>query len=203
MEDISFGQWLSRSRKSMGLTQRELAERVNCATITVRKIEAEQRRPSLQVIERLAHVLNVPNNEYGAFVHFARSYRLSGAASGGRTFPWHMSGISLQPLGSDDLPEANIDTATLDGLDWLEKTGTNIEVAKGSTPIIHDGIFLLMAAPQEMQNQLALTIVRSLGFDDVPGRSPLEQLKERIPGKALLIVVDNEIPPAKIELSLA
>jgi len=203
MEEISFGQWLSRYRKSLGLTQKQLAERVNCATITLRKIEAEQRRPSLQVVERLAHVLNIPNNEYSAFIHFARSYRPSGTVSASNNFPWHLSNISSPSVVSGYPTQANIRMLPLDGLPWFDKASVNLEAAKGLTPIIRDGIFLLMAAPQEIQNQLALTVIQSLGFEDVPGKSPLEQLKDRIAGKALLIMVDNGFSPINIGLQPA
>lgn len=42
----TFGQWLRRRRTGLGLTQAELARKVGCATITVQKIEADERRPS-------------------------------------------------------------------------------------------------------------------------------------------------------------
>ncbi len=41
----SFGYWVRRRRKALDLTQEELAERVGCAVITLRKIEADERRP--------------------------------------------------------------------------------------------------------------------------------------------------------------
>ena len=194
MEEISFGQWLSRYRKSIGLTQKQLAERVNCATITLRKIEAEQRRPSLQVAERLARVLNIPSNEHSAFFHFARGYRLFGPESGVRDLPWHLSGPALQPSMGDYLPAVNIRMLTLDGPASIGQTGINIGVAEGRAPIIYDGLFFIMAAPPEMQNQLASSIIQSLGYGGISGKSPLEQLKDRISGKAVFLVVNNEYP---------
>ncbi len=198
MEEISFGQWLSRYRKSIGLTQREVAERVNCATITLRKIEADQRRPSLQVAERLAGVLNIPSDEHSAFFHFARGDRLSGPESEVSDFPWHLSDTSLLTSMSGYLPDANIRLVTLDGPSWINRTGINLVAAQGSTPIIHDGIFIIMAAPPEMQNQLAQSIIQSLGFGVIPGKSPLDQLNDRISGKAVFLMVDNEYHPSNI-----
>lgn len=48
---ISFGQWIKNRRRALGWTQELLAEHVGCATETVRKIEADRRRPSQQLVE--------------------------------------------------------------------------------------------------------------------------------------------------------
>ncbi len=96
MEEPSFGLWLSRRRKSLGLTQKQLAERVNCATITIRKIEAEQRRPSLQIIERLAQTCNVPREEHAAFYQFARGYKPLSPAFEAENDPWHPASGTLR-----------------------------------------------------------------------------------------------------------
>src|SRR5687768_16696236 len=72
-EDVSFGRWLRRRRKALDLTQHELAQRVGCAEGTIRKLEADDLRPSKQIAERLAEQLGVPTTERAAFVSFARS----------------------------------------------------------------------------------------------------------------------------------
>ena len=56
----SFGYWVRRQRKAMDLTQDELAQRVGCAVITLRKIESDERRPSCLMAERLAECLALP-----------------------------------------------------------------------------------------------------------------------------------------------
>jgi WD40 repeat protein/transcriptional regulator with XRE-family HTH domain len=71
-QDISFGQIVKERRRALDLTQAELARRVACATITVRKIEADALRPSQQVAERLAMALNIPLDERAKFVRLAR-----------------------------------------------------------------------------------------------------------------------------------
>ncbi len=57
--DGSFGNWLRQRRKALDMTQAELAEQVGCATVTIRKIEADERRPSKQISERMAEVLAI------------------------------------------------------------------------------------------------------------------------------------------------
>ena len=72
MAETTFGEWLKRRRKAEGLTQEQLAQQLSCSTITLRKIEAEERRPSAQIVEGLAEVFNIPPNEQTAFLRFAR-----------------------------------------------------------------------------------------------------------------------------------
>lgn len=69
----TFGQIVRERRMTLGLTQAELARRVHCATVTIRKIEYDSLRPSVQVAERLALSLNVDESEQSAFVRLARS----------------------------------------------------------------------------------------------------------------------------------
>ena len=71
LAEVSFGEWLKRRRKSVGLTQEQLAQQLNCSTITLRKIESEERRPSAQIVEQLVEVFNVPQTEQTAFLRYA------------------------------------------------------------------------------------------------------------------------------------
>ena len=56
---ISFGYWLRRERKALDLTQPVLAGRVGCSLAAIKKIEADERKPSRQIAERIADVLGV------------------------------------------------------------------------------------------------------------------------------------------------
>src|SRR3712207_3544802 len=71
-EELSFGRWLQQRRRALDLTQAELARRVGCATVTIHKIEIEERRPSKDIAARLAEVLALPAEEQAAFLRFAR-----------------------------------------------------------------------------------------------------------------------------------
>src|SRR5262245_58908439 len=71
----SFGYWLRRRRKALDLTQQELAGQVGCTVDTIKKIEADARRPSKQLAELLANRLQVPPEERRAFLDAARARR--------------------------------------------------------------------------------------------------------------------------------
>lgn len=68
----TFGPWLKQRRKQLDLTQDELAALVSCSPVTIRKIEANQRRPSKQVAVALAQALQVDPLEIARFLAEAR-----------------------------------------------------------------------------------------------------------------------------------
>jgi peptide/nickel transport system substrate-binding protein len=57
---------------ALGLTQADLGQRAGCSVAAIRKFEADKRRPSQQLAERLADQLALPLEEHAAFVAFAR-----------------------------------------------------------------------------------------------------------------------------------
>ena len=59
-------------RKALGLTQAALAKQVGCAVVTVKKIEQDERRPSLQIAHLLADRLAVPQTVRDDFIKMAR-----------------------------------------------------------------------------------------------------------------------------------
>ena len=74
----SFGYWLRRRRKALDLTQGALAQKVSCSQAAIKKIEAEERRPSRGLAQRLAEQLAIPAQERTAFLAAARSQRATG-----------------------------------------------------------------------------------------------------------------------------
>ncbi len=74
----SFGYWLRRRRRALDLTQEALAKRVSCSGFSIRKIEADERRPSRRLAERLAEALAIPDDERRDFLDAARAVRRGG-----------------------------------------------------------------------------------------------------------------------------
>src|SRR5262245_15683822 len=69
--DASFGHWIKLRRQALHLTQDELARKVFCSSVTIRKIEADARRPSPTVAERLALHLALPPDQRTIFLQVA------------------------------------------------------------------------------------------------------------------------------------
>ncbi len=71
-QTYSFGHWLQQRRRALHLTQEALGQCVGCAGETIRKIEADARRPSTEIAQRLAHCLEIADDDRAGFLRFAR-----------------------------------------------------------------------------------------------------------------------------------
>jgi len=72
-EAYSFGMWLRRRRKTLDMTQEDLARQVGISVTTVRKLEADERRPSRQVAQLLAEALKISPDDNELFIKVARA----------------------------------------------------------------------------------------------------------------------------------
>ena len=68
----SFGVWLKRRRLALGLTQAALAAHTSCSIVALRKLEADDRRPSAALAVALARALVFPERLQAPFVACAR-----------------------------------------------------------------------------------------------------------------------------------
>ena len=59
----SLGYWIRRRRKALDLTRAGLAVQVSCSPETIKKIERDERRPSLQIARLLAEALGLSDLE--------------------------------------------------------------------------------------------------------------------------------------------
>lgn len=69
----SFGEWVRRRRRSLDLTQDEVAARVGCSKVLISKIETDARRPSREVAALLAAALELAPADHPAFIQAARA----------------------------------------------------------------------------------------------------------------------------------
>jgi LuxR family maltose regulon positive regulatory protein len=70
--EVSFGAWISQQRKALDLTREQLAQCVGCSVSALRKIEADERRPSRQMAELLADCLEIPPDQHPTLLQVAR-----------------------------------------------------------------------------------------------------------------------------------
>src|SRR5215510_13238622 len=71
-EVYSFGAWVRLRRQALVLSREELARHVGVAEVSIRKIEADERRPSPQVAALLAQQLQLAPDTHALFVQVAR-----------------------------------------------------------------------------------------------------------------------------------
>lgn len=109
-DDIfSFGSWVRRRRRALDMTQAALADRVGCAEISIRKIEADAFRPSREIAEVLATCLQIPPAERAMFLQVARAERCSDRLTAAQTAlnmpaPVDMGAQRLEALAGDAIP---------------------------------------------------------------------------------------------------
>ena len=73
VSQLILSQWIRRRRKSLDLTQAELAHKLACSVSTIQKVEEGDRRPSKNLIASLVKVLEIPEEQHQAFARLVRS----------------------------------------------------------------------------------------------------------------------------------
>ena len=206
----SFAQWLRRLRTQQDLTQEALAEAAYCSVQTIRFFETGKRRPSLEMAERLAEVLQVPTAQQAEFCRLAR-LPLEKAESATDEEP------TLEPpappaIHKPILPhiatalvgregERNIlirllhhdqhRLVTLVGAGGMGKTRLALETANALAGHFADGAAFVTLAPVQTATQLPEAIAEGLAIDLKGGREPGDQLLAWLAPRRMLLVLDN------------
>jgi predicted ATPase/transcriptional regulator with XRE-family HTH domain len=208
LDEVSFGDWLKHQRRGRGLTQKQLAHQIGCATITLRKIESGERFPSVQNVKKVAEIFNISLEEQKVFLRFARGDWRSVPAQIKEDAPWQVSTnyprsnlpASTSSLVGREQPIADIQNylsgedirlVTLVGPPGIGKTRLSIEAARTELSNFPDGVFFVALAPVEDPSLIALTIVQALGYVEAKGVPTRQQLMDGIGGKQMLILLDN------------
>ena len=202
----SFGYWLRRRRKELDLTQEALAQQVGCAVVTIKKIEADERRPSRQITERLVTVLAIPPDERDLFLQCARgqisTLRLSlptRPVDQPQRPPTNLPASTTSFVGREPdlaaltalLQRAEVRLVTLTGPGGVGKTRLALQA---STALLDDytaGAFVVNLAPVIDPARVPAMIAEALNIKESADQSIGETLQRDLRSKRLLLVLDN------------
>jgi predicted ATPase/DNA-binding XRE family transcriptional regulator/Tfp pilus assembly protein PilF len=206
----SFGDWLKQRRKETGLTQKELASRAFCSVETIKKIEADQRRPSRALAESLAGALGWPAGHLEIFIECARGQRpvdhlwLEKPEEKTGEPPYY--GFPVQSANLPDFAEPLIGRenelellqrllagawlVTIVGLGGSGKTHLASSTAAAQQQSGRPVVFVSLASVDREDN-LAAAIVEALGLRLASGTDSVTQLLSYLRQKKLLLVLDN------------
>jgi predicted ATPase/DNA-binding XRE family transcriptional regulator len=198
-----FGAWLKQRRSELDLTQDELAERVGCSAVTIRKIEAGERRPSKQIAALLAVELRIPADENKAFARFARGEALTSPSS--TSAPWRVRRPHNLPTPLTRLIDRERELAevtrffregarrlvTVTGAPGIGKTRFSVQAAAELLPGFTDGAFLVPLAPVSDPELVLTTIAQTVGVRDAGARPAREYLPASLRDKHMLLLLDN------------
>src|SRR6185503_16913428 len=209
------GEWLKRRRGAQGWTQKQLAQQINCSLSALRKMEAEERRPSAPVVERLADIFNIPQEERKAFLRFTRGDWQALSSGDQDEAPWRVSPVHAETQIETVSPRHNLPLqltsfigrakeqaevidllakhrlVTLGGAGGIGKTRLSIQVASGLLNDFQNGTWLIELAPLSDPTLVPQAIVTTLGLIGQAGRPPQMILTDFLQSKRVLLLIDN------------
>ncbi|HRV93698.1 MAG TPA: helix-turn-helix domain-containing protein, partial [Anaerolineae bacterium] len=211
--EASFGSWVTRQRKTLDLTRAQLAQCVGCSVSALRKIEADERRPSRQLAELLADCLRIPPDWRPVFLQVARGHlrveRLAAVAprpaaslvtDHGHLQATHRIPTPPTPLIGREaelsaltrlLDDPQCRLVTLIGPGGIGKTRLALETALRQAELFSDGVCFVPLGSLNSPQFIVPAIADALDFAFSGTVEPHRQLMNYVRDKQLLLVLDN------------
>lgn len=202
----SFGYWVRRRRRALDLTQAELGGRVGASAAMIRKIEADERRPSRELAAALAAALAVPDGERVAFLRAARDVAVTALPLSASPVtppagspPPHNLPASMTSMVNrvNDLAAVaalllreDVRLVTLLGPPGMGKTRLSIQVAAQLAPRFGDGVWFVDLSTLVDARLMLPQIAMPLGLAPLPD-PPAVSLRRALRARRLLLVLDN------------
>ena len=215
----SFGYWVRRQRKALDLTQAALARQVGCATITIRKIERDERRPSPEMAELLADYLAIGDSERLDFLDMARGRYVeeieapatlidASATFPPTPIPNNLPTHATAFIGREDelaaldtlLLKPDVRLITIVGPGGMGKTRLALASAErfigaDDEMLFRDGVFFVSLAPLSDPDHIIPAMAEAFNFPLESGggqqRSGRQQILDYLTEKQMLLLLDN------------
>ena len=186
----SFGGWLKTRRKTLDLTQEELAGRAGCSVFALRKIESGERRPSKQLAGLLAAALEIPDEDKSTFIRVARGdltlerLRAPAPSLSGPKHAHHLPLPSTPLLGRESelaamaklFHDPQCRLLTLTGMGGIGKTRLALEFAWRHKDMFSDGVTYVPLASVNSAESIVPAIAEAFSFSFSGPVDPKEQL---------------------------
>jgi len=206
-EFVSFGEWVRRRRKLLDFTRVALAGLVACSVDMIKKIERDERRPSLQLAELLAKQLQIPEQVTEKFLQMARGKYVPTlgsplelpAAAPAEIIPSNLP-QQLTPFIGRETELAEIATRlaapdcrllTLVGPGGMGKTRLALQAATEALDVFAHGVCYVRLAPLDSHQFLITAIADALKLSFHGPAEPKAQVLDYLQHKECLLFLDN------------
>ncbi|MEZ4736581.1 MAG: helix-turn-helix domain-containing protein [Caldilineaceae bacterium] len=208
----TFHQWLKRLRARQHLTQEALAELAFCSVQLIRFFENGRRRPSLEMAEQLATVLQVSTEQHDAFIRLARTpiaeaelqveeetpsspETLPTAAAMAKPFLPPLEHLLIGREGEHNilrhlLLHEQRRLVTLIGAGGMGKTQLALDVATALIPHFRDGAAFVALTALQAASQLPVAVAEALRLP-LGASDPQEAVLTLLAPRHLLLVLDG------------
>jgi non-specific serine/threonine protein kinase len=201
-ESISFGTWLRQQRRTLDLTQKAFAEQVGCAEITVRRMEADEYKPSSELAFVLFEKLGIPELERPQWVRFARGLAEYPKPHATSSSPREQKTNLPIPLTSFIGREKEVERiqqrlaahrlVTLIGVGGIGKTRLSQQVANQLIDNYANGVWLVEFAALNDPMLVPQSVATVFGIQQGASHSALvETLIRFLRAKTMLMILDN------------
>jgi predicted ATPase/DNA-binding XRE family transcriptional regulator len=198
MQNTSIGAWLKRRRAELALTQQQLGQRVGASVATIRKLEADARKPSLEMTRALLRALAISEAERAAFLALATAAsderQQSPTGNPNRwpsTFTPLVGREAALSRATDFLRREDTRLLTVLGPGGMGKTRLALAVAQQATAQFADGVFFVDLASVLDAAQVPDAIYQAVAAPRGPSASAQDALLRTLKNKHALLILDN------------
>lgn len=195
----SFAEWVRTRRRQLDLTQTELGLRAGCSAAAIRKIEAEERKPSSQLAELLAVALQIPAEQQEIFLQAARGALVEQLPREVGAPTHHLPTLLTSTVNrvrdlasvASLLKDPTVHLVTLVGPPGIGKTRLSVECGYALLEDFTDGVWFVDLSEITRREFFLPALARALPDLDLPLSPEPNRLFSALRPRRLLLILDN------------